>query len=345
LAEVVQQIERQTREKVRLDPKLDAKVTLDVKNMPLTNVLDSLAEQANARWGKTYAVYQSDMALRRLESALTGGSSMEEAGWTNLAPQLGKMDLPMPDFAGGPGPGKIVVNSREGASLGATPVFRDEDIQKFVQDKIKEGTNVIHNSDGTVRTITATANGPGGTRVIKMSPGGTIVEKGGPDDGSRPQMKNIIVRRTAGPGGMTTTVTDGDGKVRTTRTSADGSIVKEDQWSAECLVMETPLSSRLGDAIPTKASVEAATQAAVKVQGRYATYYALEKPPIAGDPSMRKLVRQSFQIGGTNSPLVNGDIRSRVEAEAKQRRLEELSLSPEQQVQRARQKQEAESPK
>jgi hypothetical protein len=158
-------------------------------------------------------------------------------------------------------------------------------------------------------------------------------------------MKNIIVRRTAGPGGMTTTVTDGDGKVRTTRTSADGSIIKEDQWSAERLVMETPLSSRLGDAIPTKASVEAATQAAVKVQGRYATYYALEKPPIAGDPSMRKLVRQSFQIGGTNSPLVNGDIRSRVEAEAKQRRLEELSLSPEQQVQRARQKQEAESPK
>jgi len=42
---------------------------------------------------------------------------------------------------------------------------------------------------------------------------------------------------------------------------------------------------------------------------------------------------------------MNGDIRERVVAEARQNRLQELSKSPEHQVQRAKQKQEAQTEK
>src|SRR5881628_603339 len=72
LADVARKIERQTWEKIRVDHNLDAKITLDVKNMPLAEVLDLVSDQAGARWGRTYAVYDSDGALRRLESALRG---------------------------------------------------------------------------------------------------------------------------------------------------------------------------------------------------------------------------------------------------------------------------------
>ena len=59
----------------------------------------------------------------------------------------------------------------------------------------------------------------------------------------------------------------------------------------------------------------------------------------------RSMSQRSFNVDGTNNPLGNGDIRERIAAEARQRRLEELARSPEQQVQRARQKQAAQSEK
>src|SRR5437660_4065542 len=64
LVEVIRKLEQKAGERIRLDPNLDGKVTLDVKNMPLGKVLDLVSEQAGARWGKTYAVYDTDSALR-----------------------------------------------------------------------------------------------------------------------------------------------------------------------------------------------------------------------------------------------------------------------------------------
>src|SRR5207249_12287388 len=137
----------------------------------------------------------------------------------------------------------------------------------------------------------------------------------------------------------TTTTSDGDGRMKISRMSPGGEILQEELWSTTRLVMETPLSPRLGDAIPEKASSETAARAAAKVHGRFVTYYALEKPLIAGMPGMGKMIhsisRQIHVDDGTNNPLANGDIRARIEAEARQRRMEELSLTPEQQVQRA----------
>src|SRR5207249_9670632 len=128
LLDVVHELERQTKEKVRLDQKLDAKVTIDVKDMPLSNVLDLVADQSGARWGKTYAVYENDGALRRLESVLRGDAKLQEAGWTNLAPRFTGADLPGAEaFAGGNGPVRIVKGSPDGAGAGGPPELRTED--------------------------------------------------------------------------------------------------------------------------------------------------------------------------------------------------------------------------
>jgi len=341
LAEVIRRIERQTHETIRFDQKLDAKVTLDVKNKPLTEVLDSVSEQAGARWGKTYAVYSSERSLRSLESVLQGKSQLEPEGWTNLAPRFDGSILAMPPEFGSPGPGKIIMTS-PGASNGKAPILVDEDI--------KNGGTVTRNENGTVRTVTRMRGGPGEGKTIKVGPGGgTTIETDDSDRGPGPSHGGgtLTVRRMAGPGGITTTMMDGDGRVKVTRTSPDGTVLKEDEWSSERLVMEMRLSPQLGDAIPAKATPETAAQAARKVHAKYVTYYALDKPPIPGPGMMGGLVRSTMRRvehkGGTNDLEMSGDIRARVEAEAKQRRLEELSKSPEQQVQRARQKQEAQS--
>ena len=335
LAEVIHRIERQTHETIRFDQKLDAKLTLDVKNMPLTEVLDSVSEQAGARWGKTYAVYSSERSLHGLESVLQGRSQLEPEGWTNVAPRFDGSILAMPEEFGSPGPGKIIMSS-PGAGNGKAPILVDEDV--------RDSATVTRNEDGTVRTVTKMRGGPGEGKIIKIGPGGGI-KTDDSDTGHRGG--NLTVRRVAGPGGITTTMMDGDGRVKVTRTSPDGTVLKEDEWSSARLVIEMRLGPQLGDEIPAKATPETAAKAARKVHGKYVTYYALDKPPIPGPGMMGGLVHSTMRRverkGGTNDLEMSGDIRARVEAEAKQRRLEELSKSPEQQVQRARQKQEAQS--
>jgi len=97
LADVVRSLEWQTWEKIRYDNRLGAKITLDVKNVPLERVLDMVADKAGARWQKTYAVGASGGAMAKLESVLRGAEKLDAAGWTNLAPQFAPMDLP--DFS------------------------------------------------------------------------------------------------------------------------------------------------------------------------------------------------------------------------------------------------------
>src|SRR3989442_10703496 len=94
-----------------------------------------------------------------------------------------------------------------------------------------------------------------------------------------------VARESARPSARLHCTTDGDGRVRVTRTSTDGKVLKEDQWSRERLVLDSALSSRLHDPLPTKASAETALQTAKIVRGKVATYYALEQPPIPTDPA------------------------------------------------------------
>ncbi len=92
LAEVLRKVERQTWKKIRAEQSLDARITLHVKNKPLSYVLDRIAEQAGARWSTLYAVYNSPTAVKALDISLRGDSKIESAGWTKVAPKPTPMD-------------------------------------------------------------------------------------------------------------------------------------------------------------------------------------------------------------------------------------------------------------
>src|SRR5260221_9935828 len=87
LAEVLRKVEWQTWKKIRAEKNLDARITLHLKNKPLSYVLDRLAEQAGARWSTLYAVYDSPRAVKSLDAALRADSKLEPAGWTKVAPK------------------------------------------------------------------------------------------------------------------------------------------------------------------------------------------------------------------------------------------------------------------
>ncbi len=103
LAEVVKSLGRQTWEKIRFDKKLGAKITLNVKDAPLDQVMDLVADRAGARWQKTFAVGADDGAMAKLEAALEDATKLNDAGWTNLEPGFADLALDHPP-AGGPEP-------------------------------------------------------------------------------------------------------------------------------------------------------------------------------------------------------------------------------------------------
>jgi hypothetical protein len=86
VAEVIRQLERQTGQKIALDQRLNTRVTLQLRNKPLSAVLDRLAFQCGANWSTVYAVYESGAALKGLELALRGDRKLQEAGWKTIAP-------------------------------------------------------------------------------------------------------------------------------------------------------------------------------------------------------------------------------------------------------------------
>jgi hypothetical protein len=330
LADVVRSLEHQTWEKLRVSKGLDAKITLDVNNLPLGKVLDLIAEQTGARWAKTYAVYQNDNALRRLQPVFHGDNDLDSAGWTNIAPRFeGVAGTKLPSLPSGIEPGNLAGGSPDGDG-GGPMIQNTEDVEKTIG-----GDNGGSSPPG----------GGGGRRVVRTVNNGSPPGEG---DGSGHMIKTVMRRGSSGPGGTTTTITDGDGRVKVVQTSADGKVIKSDEWSSERLLLEIPLATRLGDSLPEKASAATAAQTASKVRGHWITYYTLDMPLIPYDPGMGEMARSSvqrkFTKAGTNDPFAGGDIRERLAAEAKQKRLEELSKSPEEQVQRARRNRAAQAP-
>jgi len=193
LAEVLRKVERQTWKKIRAEQNLDARITLRVKNKPLSYVLDRLGEQAGARWSTLYAVYNSPAAVRSLDASLRGDSKVETAGWTKVAPKAPAMDE-MPSEAA-----------------------------------------------GQLMRAAAASNGPlpaGARRMMVMQRG-----SGGP------------VMMTGGP----------DGKM--------------EMWSPEELVVETPLSGRVGEQ-DIAATAKSAASTAKKLNGKWTTFVAFRKSPM-----------------------------------------------------------------
>jgi hypothetical protein len=112
-----------------------------------------------------------------------------------------------------------------------------------------------------------------------------------------------------------------------------------DQWSSERLVLQASLLPQLGPDLPSEATAETAGHVAATVHGRSRLYYALEPSPFpAGGPPMPGMggPRTRMSKGG-GGPANMGDIGAAIAQERRQHRLRELSRSPEEQAEQARQ--------
>jgi hypothetical protein len=92
LAQVLAKIQRQVGTPIHAEKALDARITLHVQDRPLAYVLDRVAEQAGARWSTVFAVFGSARALQKLDSALGSNGKLESAGWEKLAPKAPPLD-------------------------------------------------------------------------------------------------------------------------------------------------------------------------------------------------------------------------------------------------------------
>lgn len=204
LAQVLHKIERQTWKQIRAERALDARITLRVKDKPLKYVLDRIAEQCGARWSTLYAVYQSTSARQALETALAGDGKIADVGWTKVAPKEPEFDT-------------------EGGASGP----------------------LLHSK----------ANPEGGGSVA-----GTEPPPGGPPPGMN-------------GGGMMMFRRNPAGAVMFSK-NANG---QTEMWSPEELVMETPLSARLGAEKQPAPTAQAADETARELNGKWATYLAFRK--------------------------------------------------------------------
>jgi hypothetical protein len=265
LADVVRSLERQTWEHIRFDNKLRAKITLNVKDAPLSDVLDLVADRAGARWQKTFVVGASVGSLAALEPVLDGDAKLDAAGWTNIAPKFA--ELPPVELPGG---ASFQMQGKPGMS---------------VRRMVRKGD---------------------------ASGGGASGGKGG---GARVE-----------PDGASTTFT----------VQPDGTT---DQWSSERLVLQASLLAQLGSDLPSEATPETAGHVATTVHGRSRLYYALAPSPFPmGGPPMPGMGGSRMQMSERgNGPPKIGDIGAAIAQERRQHRLRELSRSPEEQVEQARQ--------
>jgi hypothetical protein len=289
LADVLRQIERQTRTSIRAESNLNARITLNVTDKPLGSVLDRISEQAGAGWSAVRAVYSSRSSLHQLESALGGDGQLEAAGWTKIAPTL----------------------------VG---------VRHQVGDAPPDLLGVIPGG-GERRIITATED------IDIPAPRGTNAAAAGPAAGSRgtaPMVVRVIRR-------------GGDG---------DGQPVEEEIWTPEELVLESTLQGKLGAGADERASADAAAAAAAKVGGKWTTYLAFRKSRFdfgfgGVEASMRGARRiqvnpHAGPPGATNLNAMvelGGPSPADLEAAMQRKRNDELGrLTPEQRVQRARER-------
>lgn len=156
LADVVRSMERQTWERIRFDKHLEARITLNLVDAPLSAALDAVALKAGARWQINDAVGASTLGWRQLEMALDTGSDVDDAGWTNLAPAVA--DAAPPDAE--PAKARVMLPPPDGAASagqkdpGASPP-----------------RNVQRSGPITRHALAPEGMNPGGERIITMSDG------------------------------------------------------------------------------------------------------------------------------------------------------------------------------
>jgi hypothetical protein len=82
--EVAAKVESQTREKIIIHKDVQGKITLNVKQATLADVLGIIADQTSARWATLYPLYTSDESVERFKKVARGDLPTETSGWTNF---------------------------------------------------------------------------------------------------------------------------------------------------------------------------------------------------------------------------------------------------------------------
>ena len=314
LSDVVKQLERQTRETILAREDLETKVTLTVKNVPLDEALDKLGQKDGINWSKWHAIHDSDRALNQLEAALRNHTKIEEAGWTNLAPQ---------DFPGA-GPSWTAGNPASGAG-GEVVVTKREPVMIRLDSKdIKDG-----NVEAAIREQLKAA----GADEATIAQAGAALRESSVD---------VDVRATGGGSNVVVRAGGEQPRIRMITRTRDGSgQMIEETWSPEHLVLEQRLQSRLGGQTYSDANETAAREVAKTVKGDLTTLYVLSRAP-GGFPFAGKMMRQIHRESDGATNAVSGEPPPLPDIESAVRRAEAENytrLTPEQRVLRAREKQ------
>lgn len=327
VADVIKQFERQTQETILAGKGLEAKVTLAVKNLPLEEALDQLARQAGANWSKWHAVHGSERALTQLETALRERAKIEDAGWTNIAPH----DLdrgPQWDSPAGGLPDRTDNVTTTESSSGMVVTRRKPVMIRLDSDDIKDG-----NVEAAIREQLKAAGADEATiaQAVAAAPQQTLdvdVDVRGGQGNS-----NVVVRAGAPHDRirMVTRTRDGSGEV------------VEEIWTPERVVLELGLQPKLGDQVFSEASESVAREVAAKVKGQLTTLYVLRGSP-GGFPLAGRRMREIHRVPEGGSNTVPGELPPLPDVESAVRRAEAENytrLTPEQRVERAREKKSA----
>jgi hypothetical protein len=275
-------------------------------------------------WSKWHAVHDSERSVGKLEAALRERAKIEDAGWTNIAPQ---------DIAGGPdwhgaegGPAGAVTETKE-VGGGGTVVTRGkpmmirlnkEDVKGGdVQAAIREKLKAAGMDEATIAKAGAAMQSQTMDMEVRAGPGASnmVMKAGGP----QPRIR-MVTRTRDGSGQMT-----------------------EEVWSPEHVVLEQRLRPKLGEQDYQEASESVAREVRDKVKGDLTTLYVMRASP-GGFPMAGRMMRKihSGTADGTNSPSGELPPMPDIESVVKRHEAENYTrLTPEQRVERAREKQAA----
>ena len=84
LHQVVKKIEWQTWEYIEVQKDLNPLITLNVKRVPLTEVLEILAEQAEGRWSRFYPLYTVKKSFTELREVVRGDRARTNSNWKSF---------------------------------------------------------------------------------------------------------------------------------------------------------------------------------------------------------------------------------------------------------------------
>ncbi|MBM3837251.1 MAG: hypothetical protein FJ398_04680 [Verrucomicrobia bacterium] len=81
---VISKLEWQTWERIVVNKNVHGSVTLNVRNVPLEEVLNIIGLQTSARWTALYPIYSTRRSARTFEKVVQGDLSPAGTGWLNL---------------------------------------------------------------------------------------------------------------------------------------------------------------------------------------------------------------------------------------------------------------------